>query len=248
MPIGSHHRPRVRAPRALAILALLVPLAVPASALAATPSSGTVTPTAPFTWQGPVATGQNQAYDPGTGEPLWADRRRLLRHRARQRRPGRLLCHQRRRRGVQHERRNGPRDRHGPLRVRERCERCAWRAGGRVGGRDRRRARVRGQRDRLLPGPGRVLRRRPRLGLHRSRRVLQASEVPTRHRQPRRPAGLPGQQPGPGLPVALRAAHRPEPAEPEPPGRRLQAVQPRPGLARASTNSRSGPTSRSTTG
>jgi hypothetical protein len=28
-----------------------------------------VTPTAPFTWQGPVATGHNEGYDPGTGEP-----------------------------------------------------------------------------------------------------------------------------------------------------------------------------------
>jgi hypothetical protein len=69
MPIGSHHRPRIRALRALAILALLVPLAAAPTALAATPPSGTVTPTTPFTWQGPVALGQNQDYDPQTGEP-----------------------------------------------------------------------------------------------------------------------------------------------------------------------------------
>ena len=69
MPIGSRRRSRVRAPRALAILAVLVPLAAASASPAATPPSGTVTPTAPFIWQGPVATGQNQAYDPGTGEP-----------------------------------------------------------------------------------------------------------------------------------------------------------------------------------
>jgi hypothetical protein len=69
MPIGTHHRPRIRAPRALAILALLVPLAVAPTARAATPPSGTVTPTTPLTWQGPVASGQNQSYDPQTGEP-----------------------------------------------------------------------------------------------------------------------------------------------------------------------------------
>jgi hypothetical protein len=69
MPIGSHHRPRISVRRALAILALLVPFAVVPAARAATPPSGTVTPTMPFTWQGPVASGQNQSYDPGTGEP-----------------------------------------------------------------------------------------------------------------------------------------------------------------------------------
>jgi hypothetical protein len=63
------HRPRIRALRALAILALLTPLAAAPTSRAATPPSGTVTPAAPFTWQGPVATGQNQAYDPQAGEP-----------------------------------------------------------------------------------------------------------------------------------------------------------------------------------
>jgi hypothetical protein len=69
MPIGSHHRPRIRAPRALAILALLVPLAAVPTARAATPLTGTVTPTTPFTWQGPVASGNNESYEPTTGEP-----------------------------------------------------------------------------------------------------------------------------------------------------------------------------------
>jgi hypothetical protein len=69
MPIGSRRRSRVRAPRALAILAVLIPLAAASPSPAATPPSGTVTPTAPFTWQGPVATGHNEGYDPGTGEP-----------------------------------------------------------------------------------------------------------------------------------------------------------------------------------
>jgi BNR repeat-like domain len=68
MPMRPH-RPRIRALRALAILALLTPLAAAPSSRAATPPSGTVTPTAPFTWQGPVATGHNQRYDPQTGEP-----------------------------------------------------------------------------------------------------------------------------------------------------------------------------------
>jgi hypothetical protein len=52
--------------RALVVFAVL--LGAPA-ARGATPPSGTVTPTAPFIWAGPVASGQNQAYDPGTGEP-----------------------------------------------------------------------------------------------------------------------------------------------------------------------------------
>src|SRR5919108_1992076 len=63
------HRPRIRALRALAILALLTPLAAAPSTRAATPASGTVTPTKPFTWQGPVATGHNQSYDRQSGEP-----------------------------------------------------------------------------------------------------------------------------------------------------------------------------------
>jgi hypothetical protein len=69
MPIVSPDRPRIRALRALAILALLVALAAVSQARAATPPSGTVTPTAPFTWQGPVATGHNENYDPQAGEP-----------------------------------------------------------------------------------------------------------------------------------------------------------------------------------
>src|SRR5512133_1098630 len=69
MPIGSQGRPRVRVPRVLAILAVLVPLAAAPPSPAATPPSGTVTPTAPFTWQGPVATGHNEGYDPQSGGP-----------------------------------------------------------------------------------------------------------------------------------------------------------------------------------
>jgi hypothetical protein len=69
MPMLSHHRPRIGVLRSLAILALLVPLASATVAWAATPPTGTVTPTTPFTWQGPVASGQNQGYDPVTGEP-----------------------------------------------------------------------------------------------------------------------------------------------------------------------------------
>jgi hypothetical protein len=56
-------------PRALVILALSVPLVAPAAAPAAPARTGTVTPTAPFTWQGPVASGQNQGYDAVSGEP-----------------------------------------------------------------------------------------------------------------------------------------------------------------------------------
>ena len=66
MPIGSRRRSRVRA---LAILAVLVPLAAASPSRAATPPSGTVTPTAPFTWQGPVAVGHNESYDAPSGEP-----------------------------------------------------------------------------------------------------------------------------------------------------------------------------------
>jgi hypothetical protein len=69
MPMRSHHRPRIRTPRALAILALLVPLATPAAAAAQPDRSGTVTPTTPFTWTGPAAIGHNENYDPQTGEP-----------------------------------------------------------------------------------------------------------------------------------------------------------------------------------
>jgi hypothetical protein len=62
-------RPRIRALRALAILALLAPLAAASPSRAATPPSGTVTPTTPFTWQGPVAVGHNENYDAQSGEP-----------------------------------------------------------------------------------------------------------------------------------------------------------------------------------
>jgi BNR repeat-like domain len=69
MPIASPDRPRIRGRAALAILALLVFLAGASPSPAATPPSGTVTPTTPFAWQGPVAVGHNEAYDPQTGEP-----------------------------------------------------------------------------------------------------------------------------------------------------------------------------------
>jgi hypothetical protein len=68
MPM-SPRRPRNRALRALAILALLAPLAAASPSRAATPPSGTVTPTTPFTWQGPVAVGHNENYDAQSGEP-----------------------------------------------------------------------------------------------------------------------------------------------------------------------------------
>src|SRR4051812_39452287 len=68
MPM-SPRRPRIRALRALAILALLAPLAATSPARAATAPSGTVTPTTPFTWQGPVAVGHNENYDAQSGEP-----------------------------------------------------------------------------------------------------------------------------------------------------------------------------------
>jgi hypothetical protein len=69
MPIAFSGRPRIRARAALAILALLVPLAAASPSLAATPPSGTVTPTAPFTWQGPVAVGHNVNYNAQSGGP-----------------------------------------------------------------------------------------------------------------------------------------------------------------------------------
>jgi hypothetical protein len=56
-------------PRTLVIVALFAPLVAPAAAPAAPARTGTVTPATPFTWQGPVASGQNQAFDPDTGEP-----------------------------------------------------------------------------------------------------------------------------------------------------------------------------------
>ena len=59
----------IRSRCAAALGATLFALAVPAAAPAATPPSGTVTPAAPFTWTGPVASGQNQDYDPQSGEP-----------------------------------------------------------------------------------------------------------------------------------------------------------------------------------
>jgi hypothetical protein len=68
MPMNPR-RPRIRALRALAILALLTPLAAASPSRAATPPSGTVTPTTPFTWQGPVAVGHNENYDRQAGEP-----------------------------------------------------------------------------------------------------------------------------------------------------------------------------------
>ena len=68
MPMRPH-RPRIAALRALAILALLTPLAAAPAARAATPPSGTVTPATPFTWQGPVAVGHNESYDPQAGGP-----------------------------------------------------------------------------------------------------------------------------------------------------------------------------------
>jgi hypothetical protein len=68
MPMSSR-RPRIRALRALAILALLAPLAAASPSRAATPPSGTVTPTTSFTWQGPVAVGHNENYDAQSGEP-----------------------------------------------------------------------------------------------------------------------------------------------------------------------------------
>jgi hypothetical protein len=68
MPM-SPRRPRIRALHALAILALLAPLAAASPSRAATPPSGTVTPTTPFTWQGPVAVGHNENYDVQSGEP-----------------------------------------------------------------------------------------------------------------------------------------------------------------------------------
>jgi hypothetical protein len=69
MPIASPDRPRIHARAALVILALLVALALASPSRAATPPSGTVTPTTPFTWQGPVAVGHNEAYDPQAGGP-----------------------------------------------------------------------------------------------------------------------------------------------------------------------------------
>jgi hypothetical protein len=69
MRIGSHQVSHARMLRAVVIFTILTALAVAAPASAQPAHSGTVTPTAPFTWQGPVASGQNQSYDPGTGEP-----------------------------------------------------------------------------------------------------------------------------------------------------------------------------------
>src|SRR5687768_4969393 len=50
------------APAASAVLLL-----APAAAFGSPP--GAVTPTAPFTWTGPVASGANEDYDAGSGEP-----------------------------------------------------------------------------------------------------------------------------------------------------------------------------------
>ena len=61
--------PRIRVPRALVSLALFALLVAPTAAPAASARTGTVTPATPFTWQGPVASGQNQAYDSASGEP-----------------------------------------------------------------------------------------------------------------------------------------------------------------------------------
>src|SRR5918995_3522539 len=69
MPIASPDRPRIRARAALAILAVLVPLTAASPSLAATPPSGTVTPTTPFTWQGPAVVGHNENYNAQSGEP-----------------------------------------------------------------------------------------------------------------------------------------------------------------------------------
>src|SRR4051812_7892856 len=64
----SMHIGSARASRVATLVALSALVWAPA-ARGATPPSGTVTPSAPFTWAGPVASGQNQDYDPGTGEP-----------------------------------------------------------------------------------------------------------------------------------------------------------------------------------
>jgi hypothetical protein len=59
-------RPRIAA----ALLASLLALAIlPAADAAAANRSGTVTETTPFEWNGAVATGHNEDYDPQTGEP-----------------------------------------------------------------------------------------------------------------------------------------------------------------------------------
>src|SRR3954471_23975313 len=64
----SMHIGSTRASRVAMLVALSTLFWAPA-ARGATPASGTVTPSAPFSWAGPVASGQNQDYDAGTGEP-----------------------------------------------------------------------------------------------------------------------------------------------------------------------------------
>jgi hypothetical protein len=62
-------RMRVRRLVSAAAAAAAVLLTVPPGALAAPDRTGSVTPATPFTWQGAVATGANQDYDPQSGEP-----------------------------------------------------------------------------------------------------------------------------------------------------------------------------------
>ena len=67
MPVRSR-RPSRRS--ASAVASVLVLLLVPQSAQALTPDrTVTATPTAPATWAGPVASGQNQEFDPATAQP-----------------------------------------------------------------------------------------------------------------------------------------------------------------------------------
>src|SRR5215203_4611046 len=71
MPVQSRRASRRSAP---ALLAALLVLLVPGSAQALTPDrTVTARPTAPATWAGAVATGQNQEFDPVTAQPCGKD-------------------------------------------------------------------------------------------------------------------------------------------------------------------------------
>jgi hypothetical protein len=74
MPVRSRRPSRRSARPLLPALALLTALGAPAAAVAATPDrTVTATPSAPATWQGPVASGQNRAFDPETPETCSKD-------------------------------------------------------------------------------------------------------------------------------------------------------------------------------
>ena len=243
----SARRRRRSAGLAAAVLASLLALAAPAAAVIppggedagqeqlqpatlAPDRSGVVVPGTPFTWTGAVATGRNVAFDPAqpgscSKEPqTYCDITLVDVH------PGDFYG-ARARRGVLDGRRS--RARHRPLRLRER--RLRARVGelvGASGGATEVETGVGRRAPGLLPRRGVLLQRRRDSGYDGKAEFFRRNAIPTDIDDPPGIQDDPGERSEPRLPVALRAAYRAEPDEPELLVGGLEDVQPRPRLAR----------------